>query len=107
MPPSPAGSWRPTAAARSSGASSELLIAEATAPESLVGKPLLGSGIRNDTGLTVGGIWDRGELLVARPSTVLTETSILVLAGSEDQLARYDDRFASDDVADRSGDRPS
>ncbi len=84
----------------------ELLIAEAAAPVALVGKPLLGSGIRDLTGLTVGGVWDRGELLIARPSTVLTETSILVLAGSEEQLARYDDRFSSDDVADRSQDPP-
>jgi Trk K+ transport system NAD-binding subunit len=84
----------------------ELLIAEAAAPESLVGKPLLGSGIRDDTGITVGGVWDRGELLIARPSTVLTATSILVLAGSQEQLDRYDRRFASDDQPDRSGDPP-
>jgi len=84
----------------------ELLIAEAAAPDVLVGKPLLGSGIRDDTGLTVGGIWDRGELLIARPSTVLTETSILVLAGSVEQLARYDERFAADDQPDRSADPP-
>lgn len=84
----------------------ELLIAEAAAPDALVGRPLLGSGIRDDTGITVGGVWDRGELLIARPSTVLTETSILVLAGSAAQLARYDDRFASDDQADRSQDPP-
>lgn len=84
----------------------ELLIAEAAAPDALVGKPLLGSGIRDQTGLTVAGVWDRGELLIARPSTVLTETSILVLAGSAEQLARYDDRFASDDEPDRSVDPP-
>lgn len=84
----------------------ELFIAEAAAPDALVGQPLLGSGIRDATGLTVGGVWDRGELLIARPSTVLTETSVLVLAGSIEQLQRYDQRFAGDDEPDRSGDPP-
>ena len=85
----------------------ELLVAEAAAPDALVGKPLLGSGIRDASGLTVGGVWDRGELLIARPSTVLTETSILVLAGSREQLDRYDERFSADVERDRSGDGPS
>lgn len=37
---------------------------------------------------------------------MLTQTSILVLAGSQEQLDRYDQRFASDDESDRSGDPP-
>ena len=70
-----------------------LLIAEATPPTALVGKPLLDSGLRQRTGLTVAGVWERGQLQVARPTTVLTPWSILVLAGSRSQLDTYDALF--------------
>ena len=72
----------------------ELLIAEATAPAALVGRPLVDTGIRTRTGLTVGGIWERGTHRVARPSTVLEPASTLVLAGSRGQLDTYDELFA-------------
>jgi voltage-gated potassium channel len=71
----------------------ELLVAESTAPGSLVGKPLLESGLRQRTGLTVAGVWKRGDLHVARPSTVLEASSTLVLAGSRAQLDAYDGLF--------------
>ncbi|MGH9011436.1 MAG: potassium channel family protein [Acidimicrobiia bacterium] len=73
-----------------------LLIAEATAPTALVGKPLLDSGLRQRTGLTVAGVWERGQLQVARPTTVLTPSSILVLAGSRSQLDTYDALFGGE-----------
>jgi voltage-gated potassium channel len=73
-----------------------LRIAEATAPESLVGHPLVDSGLRQKTGLTVAGVWQRGQLEVGRPSTVLNPASILVLAGSQEQLATYDALFGVD-----------
>ncbi|HSL59756.1 MAG TPA: NAD-binding protein [Acidimicrobiales bacterium] len=72
----------------------ELLIAEAAPPEPLVGTPLRDSGLRQRTGLTVAGVWERGRLGVARPETVLTPTSTVVLAGSRAQLDAYDDLFA-------------
>jgi Trk K+ transport system NAD-binding subunit len=72
-----------------------LLIAEAIAPRSLVGTPLRDSGLRQRTGLTVAGVWDRGRLEVTRPSTVLAPSSILVLAGSRPQLDRYDELFGT------------
>lgn len=71
----------------------ELLIAEAAAPEPLVGRPLLDSGLRQRTGLTVAGVWERGELTVARPTTVLNRSSTLVLAGSRAGLDAYDALF--------------
>ncbi len=71
----------------------ELLIAESTAPEPLVGTPLLDSGLRQRTGLTVAGVWQRGRLDVARPTTVLDRSSMLVLAGSRAQLDTYDTLF--------------
>ena len=72
----------------------QLLIAEAAAPAPLVGRPLADSELRQRTGLTVGGVWERGTLHVARPTTVLQPSSILVLAGSREQLDRYDALFA-------------
>lgn len=77
------------------GSFDELLIAEAAAPAALVGRPLRDSGLRQDTGLTVGGVWDRGELTVARPTTVLSRTDTLVLVGSRTQLDAYDERFGT------------
>lgn len=85
----------PDARATVIGEFGELLIAEATAPDDLAGKPLSESGLRVRTGLSVAGVWERGELVVARPTTVLQEQSILVLAGSREQLDSYDDQFSS------------
>ena len=77
----------------------ELRIAEATVPASLVGHPLADTGLRSRTGLTVAGVWSRGVLSVARPSTVPAATDTLVLAGTADQLAAYDAVFP-DEVPD-------
>ena len=49
------------------GEISGLLIAEASAPKALVGRPLLDSGVAQQTGLTVGGVWEHGQLEAARP----------------------------------------
>ena len=73
----------------------DLLIAEAQAPPSMVGKPLVDSGLRARTGLVVGGVWDKGRLEVARPTTVPTVTSTFVLAGTRFHLDAYDDAFAT------------
>lgn len=78
------------------GEFADLRIAEARAPSALIGRPLSESGLRQQTGLTVAGLWTRGRLAVAGASTVLTPTSTLVLAGSCDQLATYDNLFGAD-----------
>ncbi|MGK2929510.1 MAG: NAD-binding protein, partial [Acidimicrobiales bacterium] len=72
----------------------ELLIAEAVAPAPLVGIPLVETDMRRRTGLTVGGVWERGTLHIARADTVLERSSTLVLAGSRAQLDLYDELFA-------------
>ena len=74
----------------------ELRIAEAATPPALVGRSLAETKIRQRTGLTVGGLWHRGTLRVARPTTVMEPGSIVVLAGSAEQLATYDELFADD-----------
>lgn len=76
------------------GSFGDLLIAEALAPDRLAGRSLADAGIRAHTGLTVAGLWERGELRVARPSSVVDESSVLVLAGSRDQLDRFDQHYA-------------
>jgi voltage-gated potassium channel len=79
-----------------------LLIAEAKVPETLVGRPLVETGLRSLTGITVAGVWSRGVLEVARPSSVLAAADTLVLAGTRRELDRYDELStpaqASDDL---------
>lgn len=72
-----------------------LLIAEAVARRTpWVGQTLAQSGIRPTTGVNVVGLWERGRFESPRPESVITPTSVLVLAGTEEQLARYDDFMA-------------
>ncbi len=70
-----------------------LLIAEANAHRT----PLVGKTIREnrltDLGVSVIGLWDRGEFRPATPDTVVAEHAILLLAGSQDQLTSYDEAF--------------
>lgn len=76
----------------------DLLVAEAAAPDALEGQTLAETRVRQRTGLTVGGVWHRGTLHVARPSTLVEPGSILVLAGSREQLDTYDQLFATEEA---------
>ncbi len=68
----------------------ELVLAEAPVTGTpLIGKRLVDSQIREATGLTVVGLWERGRFDVPTPDTVITPSTALVLAGSEEQLARF------------------
>lgn len=72
----------------------ELLIAEACAYRTpLVGQTLRESKLR-DLGVNVVGFWERGGFIPASPNAVIGSTTILVLAGSADQLQHYDEQFA-------------
>lgn len=71
-----------------------LLIAEATAARTpLMGKTLRGAELRNLTGLSVVGIWERGTFVPPLPDTPITQNTVLVLAGTREQLDRYDELF--------------
>lgn len=71
----------------------ELLIAEANAHRTpLVGKTILENRI-SDHGVSVIGLWERGEFHPATPDTVVSEHTIMLLAGSRDQLTNYDEAF--------------
>lgn len=69
-----------------------LVIAEAPVMGTpLVGKRLVESGLREATGLTVVGLWERGRFTEAGPQTLIGPTSVLLLAGTEAQLQAFDD----------------
>jgi len=73
----------------------QLAIAEAPAMRTpLEGKVLRDSGIRENTGVNVVGIWQRGSFTVPRPDTRINAQSVLVLAGSDQQLKRYDELYS-------------
>jgi Trk K+ transport system NAD-binding subunit len=68
-----------------------LLIAEAPAMRTdLIGKTLRDCGLREATGVNVVGLWNRGRFTLPTPDTIIDTTTVLVLAGSESQLAAYD-----------------
>jgi voltage-gated potassium channel len=72
----------------------DLLIAEAIAAGTpLVGKTLAGSNLRKLTGLSVIGIWKRGQYEIASAESLIDANSILVLSGSTEQLRKYDEFF--------------
>lgn len=72
----------------------QLLIAETLATGTpLVGKTLAETQLRESTGVSVVGLWERGRFHVARPETRITSSSVLVMAGSREQLRAYDELF--------------
>src|SRR5690606_14802174 len=69
-----------------------LLIAEATVRDtSLVGKTLRESCLRENVGINVLGIWRRGAFQIAEADTCITPNTVLVMAGTEEQIARYNE----------------
>ena len=73
----------------------ELLIAEASAMRTpLEGKTLIQSNLREKTGVTVVGLWERGQFKIPNPQTRINSTTVLVLAGSVEQLKNYDKIFS-------------
>ena len=69
----------------------ELLIAEAPVDETtLIGKTVAQSRLRQEAGVTVLGLWKRGEFKPARPDTELTTGTVLVMVGRQDDISRFD-----------------
>jgi len=76
------------------GTFDELLIAETLATGTpLVGKKLAETRLRESTGISVVGLWERGRFHVARADTTINSSSVLVMAGSREQLSKYDELF--------------
>ncbi len=75
-----------------------LLIAEAPVMRTwLQGKTLGETGLRQATGVNVVGIWERNQFLIPTAMTRLEESTVLVLAGTETQLERFDKSIGYDE----------
>jgi Trk K+ transport system NAD-binding subunit len=73
----------------------DLLIAEAPVTGTpLMGKRLVDSRLREATGLTVVGVWERGRFEIPGSATVLGPSTALLLAGTEGQMARFSELMA-------------
>ena len=69
----------------------QLLIAEAPAMRTwLQAKTLAESRLRQITGMTVVGLWEHGRFRVPDPQAKIGESTVLLLAGTETQLDRFD-----------------
>ena len=80
-----------TSRATTIGHFEELVIAESPVMRTdLVGRTIEDIALRQKTGLNVVGLWDRGRFTLPKATTRLESTMVLVLAGSERQLAAYD-----------------
>lgn len=55
------------------------------------GLPVRGTGLRQQTGLSLVGVWERGRLLAPTPDLVLSEYSVAVVCGSDGQIAKLND----------------
>jgi Trk K+ transport system NAD-binding subunit len=74
----------------------QLLIAEAPAMRTpLEGKTILQSKLREKVGVTIVGLWERGQFQLPQPETRISSTTVLVLAGTVEQLNQYDEAFST------------
>lgn len=73
----------------------QLVIAEAMAYQTpLVGKTLKESKLREQIGINLFGIWERGKFMKPHPDLTIKNESVLIMAGSPDQLRTYDEFMA-------------
>lgn len=68
-----------------------LVIAEFCAQNTpLANRTIRDTNLRQKTGLNVVAVWLRGKLVVAGPDTLISPQSVLVVVGTEEQLARLE-----------------
>lgn len=60
----------------------------------LVGRTIRDTRLRQLTGLNVVAYWDRGRMQPARPDSVLSDHSVAVVVGTEDQIGELNAMFA-------------
>lgn len=72
----------------------ELVIGETLAIGTpLVGKTIAETNIRQNTGMNVVGIWERGKFLATKPDYRIENHSVLLLVGTVEQMRNYDELF--------------
>lgn len=73
-----------------------LVVTEAPAARTrLVGKTLRESDLRGELGINVVGLWERGTFQLPTPDTPLKETTVLVMAGTREQMDAFDRRMGA------------
>jgi Trk K+ transport system NAD-binding subunit len=73
----------------------ELYIAEANAHRTpMVGHTLREAKLREELGVTVVGVWERGRFEPATADTLIHKNTVLVMVGSREHLTNYDEMFA-------------
>lgn len=83
------------------GSFGDLVIAEATAHQTpLVGKTLKESELRENVSVGVVGIWERGRFEFPAPESRIGENTVLVLAGTKEQIEDYNELFCIYNVSD-------
>lgn len=83
----------------------DLVIAEAPVIDTpLIGKTLAESKLRENFGVSVVGIWQRGKFTVPTPETLIHRSSVLVLAGSDTHISAYDDIYSFYHICKHAGD---
>ncbi|MBD3221069.1 potassium channel protein [bacterium] len=82
----------------------DLVIAELpTMATTLVDQTLLESSLRERTGVNVVGVWDRGSFHLPTPQTRLDPSTVLVVAGTDEQLEDFQKAVQNPDAGDASG----
>jgi Trk K+ transport system NAD-binding subunit len=64
----------------------------------LAGSTIRDTRLREETGVSIIGVWERGPLQSADPNRVLTEASVPVVMGTKEQLEELDRALATYDV---------
>ena len=76
------------------GTFDEVQIAEATIHGTpLVGKELKDANLREEFGVNVVGMWERGHFQLPEPQALLNNHTVLLLAGMEANFKKYDQAF--------------
>jgi Trk K+ transport system NAD-binding subunit len=75
----------------------ELLFAEAPVGQGEhAGETVVSSGVRENSGVTILGVWRRGRFEVAGPDTRIEAGTVLVLAGRQAEIDHYNRLYAHD-----------
>ena len=70
-----------------------LILAEASPSPLLVGKTIVESGLRVRTGVTLVGLWARGQFEPTGPDTEIESHTVLILAGTKAQIEKYNETY--------------
>ncbi|MFP4168438.1 MAG: potassium channel family protein [Desulfonatronovibrionaceae bacterium] len=80
------------------GSFDRLLIAEVPVMRTwFQGKTLAEAGLRQTTGVNVVGLWDKNRFMIPTAQSRLQSSTVLVLAGTEDQLKSFDQSIGYDE----------